>query len=227
MRQPLLEVENRDCQHGRKRAVPPDGSSDAFFGNGENQLTDEREITSTAAAALATRPAAATVYTPIPAIDTHTHFYDPSRPQGVPWPPKGDAVLHRTVLPPEFRTLVAPFNVLGTVIVEASEWREDNQWILDLEKNETAVVGLIGHLVPGQPEFAADLIVRRVSGRIIDDATYYRPGLDVLCDLFGDDRMLDGSNWPVSDKAAPYSNVYRTFLTYFATKDRATAEKYF
>ena len=34
-------------------------------------------------------------------IDTHAHFYDPSRPAGVPWPPKDDAKLYRTVLPPE------------------------------------------------------------------------------------------------------------------------------
>ncbi len=38
-------------------------------------------------------------------IDTHTHFYDPTRPQGVPWPPKDDAVLYRRVLPRDFRAL--------------------------------------------------------------------------------------------------------------------------
>ena len=26
-------------------------------------------------------------------IDTHTHFFDPSRPEGVPWPPKNDELL--------------------------------------------------------------------------------------------------------------------------------------
>ena len=35
-------------------------------------------------------------------IDCHTHFYDPSRPQGVPWPdPK--STLYRTVLPQHLR----------------------------------------------------------------------------------------------------------------------------
>ena len=33
-------------------------------------------------------------------IDTHVHFYDPTRPGGVPWPPKDDKVLYRPVLPP-------------------------------------------------------------------------------------------------------------------------------
>ncbi|MCX7887397.1 MAG: twin-arginine translocation signal domain-containing protein, partial [Verrucomicrobiae bacterium] len=41
-------------------------------------------------------------------IDTHVHFYDPSRPQGVPWPPKNDALLYRTVLPKDYRALPVP-----------------------------------------------------------------------------------------------------------------------
>ncbi len=31
-------------------------------------------------------------------IDAHTHFYDPTRPQGVPWPNKSDALLYCPVL---------------------------------------------------------------------------------------------------------------------------------
>jgi hypothetical protein len=30
-------------------------------------------------------------------IDTHTHFYDPTRAGGVPWPPREDKHLYRTV----------------------------------------------------------------------------------------------------------------------------------
>ena len=30
-------------------------------------------------------------------IDTHTHFYDPTRPQGVPWPGKNDKALIKVV----------------------------------------------------------------------------------------------------------------------------------
>ena len=44
-------------------------------------------------------------------IDTHTHFYDPTRPQGVPWPPKGDAVLYHPILPDEFARLTKPLGV--------------------------------------------------------------------------------------------------------------------
>jgi hypothetical protein len=60
-------------------------------------------------------------------VDTHTHFYDPSRPQGVPWPPRDDKLLYRTVLPKDYRALPVPRPVTGTVVVEASPWVEDNQ----------------------------------------------------------------------------------------------------
>ena len=51
-------------------------------------------------------------------IDTHAHFYDPSRPAGVPWPPKDDAKLYRTVLPPEFRRITAPLGIKGVIKVD-------------------------------------------------------------------------------------------------------------
>src|SRR3954463_3661175 len=69
-------------------------------------------------------------------IDTHTHFYDPTRPQGVPWPGKGDKKLYRPVLPSEYKQLAKPFGVVGTIVVEASPWVEDNQWLLDLAAKE-------------------------------------------------------------------------------------------
>ena len=74
-------------------------------------------------------------------LDTHTHFYDPTRPQGVPWPPKDDPVLHRPVYPAEFLKLARPHGVTGTVVVEASPWLEDNHWVL---KNDilNAEIGL-------------------------------------------------------------------------------------
>src|SRR2546421_730543 len=65
-------------------------------------------------------------------IDTHTHFYDPSRPQGAPWPGKSDKLLYRPVLPGEYKKLARPFGVVGAIVVEASPWLEDNQWLLDL-----------------------------------------------------------------------------------------------
>ena len=65
-------------------------------------------------------------------IDTHTHFYDPFRPQGVPWPEKDDEILYRRALPEDYKALAVPEGVTGTVMVECSPWVEDNQWVLDL-----------------------------------------------------------------------------------------------
>ena len=90
-------------------------------------------------------------------LDTHTHFYDPTRPEGVPWPGKEDAFLYRTVLPAELKSIAKPLGVTGTIVVEASAWVEDNQWVLNLAKTETFIQGLVGHLKPGKPEFKTDL----------------------------------------------------------------------
>lgn len=93
----------------------------------------------------------------IPTIDTHVHFYDPTRPQGVPWPPKNIEILYQPHLPKDFRKLTNGLDVAGVVVVEASPWLEDNQWVLDLARDNPLIVGFIGHLDPGQPEFAANL----------------------------------------------------------------------
>ena len=90
-------------------------------------------------------------------IDTHTHFYDPSRPQGVPWPGPGSGQLYRTVLPKHYRAVAESEGVTGTVVVEASAWLEDNQWILDLAEADPFIVGLVGHIDPARDSFADDL----------------------------------------------------------------------
>ncbi len=94
--------------------------------------------------------------TPVLWVDCHTHFYDPTRPQGVPWPSKGTA-LYRPVLPKDLRAQPMAQGLAGTVIVEASAWTEDNQWLLDLAKDDPFVLGLIGHLEPEDPSFAQHL----------------------------------------------------------------------
>lgn len=90
-------------------------------------------------------------------IDTHTHFYDPTRPQGVPWPRPQEKALYRQVLPEHCKALAVPEGVTGTVVVEASAWVEDNQWILDLAAKEPFIVGFVGHLEAGRKGFAEHL----------------------------------------------------------------------
>ena len=266
-------------------------------------------------------------------IDTHTHFYDPTRPQGVPWPPKNDAVLSRPVLPEEWRRLAQPLGVTGTVVVEASPWLEDNQWILDLAAHHPSLFGFVGNIKPGRAEFAAELkrfavnplfrgirvgvweksalddsavrsdlglladldraldvltgperleqvaalaaalpslriivdhcanvriygteppsiwlaglgacarhqnIFMKVSGLVEGsgrkDGTapaeldFYRPTLDAIWEAFGADRVIFGSNWPVSARFASYETVFRIVNEYFTAKGAAAREKYF
>jgi len=94
---------------------------------------------------------------PAPILDTHTHFYDPTRSEGVPWPPTGNALLYRPVLPDEFARLTRPLGVAGTIVVEASTREEDNQWVLDLAVRGSPILGVVGHLKPGRPGFSDHL----------------------------------------------------------------------
>lgn len=245
-----------------------------------------------------------------PIVDTHTHFYDPSRPQGVPWPLPTEKSLYRRVLPPEFVALAKPHGVTATIVVEASPWLEDNQWVLDLAAEHRVIAGLVGHLNPGEsgfrehfarfskyslflgirlggdalvrglaaPAFVDDL--RRLAGAglqldllggpamlmdvarlaravpdlriVIDHMPFGAPGgpaltalrevsrvyakvsgrtadaagLDELWRVFGPDRLIYGSNWPVSDRVAPYSRIYSTVHSYFAAKGDAALRKF-
>lgn len=271
-------------------------------------------------------PAAGTI------IDTHVHFYDPTRPQGVPFPSKNDKVLYRPCLPEQFKAL-AP-KVTGTVVVEASPWVEDNQWVLDLAKDEPLIVGLVGHLNPGeedyrkhldrfvknplfrglriyephlrkgldQPRFIEDLqllathdleldvlgspallpqtadlaklipnlrvLINHVANVPIDgkavkpdwlagmqaaaqqrnvwckvsslaegtgrkggaapkEMQFYKPVLDALWETFGEDRLIYGSNWPVSNNFAAYATVQGIVSAYFEGKGQTATEKFF
>lgn len=93
---------------------------------------------------------------PFPIIDTHIHLYDPSRPEGVPWPPK-NTVMYRTVLPDGYRRIAGPLGVVGAIEVECSPWLEDNQWVLDVAARDTIIVGTVGDLEPGKPDFRKHL----------------------------------------------------------------------
>ena len=42
-------------------------------------------------------------------------------------------------------------------MVEASPWLEDNQWVLDVAAKDPIVVGVVGNLEPGKPEFGKQL----------------------------------------------------------------------
>ena len=265
-------------------------------------------------------------------IDTHTHFYDPTRPAGVPWPSPGTP-LYRRVMPSDWRTVAEPHGIHETIVVEASPWVEDNQWILDIAATDQSIVGLVGNLDPRDAQFSMHLnrfaknplfrglrwrsdlvpidrdldqlanaakqlvdldleldlngsceslpmanrlaestpklrivinhlgasgdpqainvdwrknideiakrpnvfmkvsaLVEQIpgeSGKAPTDTEYYKPVLDHLWNRFGEDRLIYGSNWPVSDRGAPYDVVFKIVRDYFMDKGSGAMEKYF
>lgn len=88
----------------------------------------------------------------IPIIDTHIHFFDTTRPQGVPY--SGNGVKNLPIADPaSFRKVVRGMGIVGAIEVEASPWIEDNLWVLEVAAKDSLVVGYIGNLEPEKPEF--------------------------------------------------------------------------
>ncbi|MBT3605105.1 MAG: amidohydrolase family protein [Candidatus Latescibacteria bacterium] len=262
-------------------------------------------------------------------VDTHIHIYDPTRPQGVPFPEPDDEVLYRRVLPDDYKALAVPLGVTGTIIVEASVWAEDNQWVLDVIADDPFVLGLVGNLDPRADDFgdlldrfapsplflgirprtypwerenldemtkayeklvAYDLeldsganestieLAKRLpelrivinhcgnipaDGNSIDpekltlmqraaecpnifckvsglmdlrckvrpaptDLVFYTPLLDALWDMFGEDRVIYGSDWPVLDYSErTVADAQNLVHAYFSEKGDDVLEKYF
>ncbi|MBS0264177.1 MAG: amidohydrolase family protein [Planctomycetes bacterium] len=275
---------------------------------------------------------------PLPLIDCHTHFYDPTRPGGIPWPAASDRILYRRVLPEHFLEQATPVGVTQTVVVEASPRVEDNAWLLELAQKDRSIVGVVGHLTPGIPEFREHLgrfarnplfrglrishetlkkgldipdfladirrlaehdleldvnggpetpfdvahlarqipdlriVINHLANLDLDgqappakwveamrsaarhprvfckvsalveharppgvkppapapvEAEFYRPVLDSIWEIFGDDRLIYGSNWPVSDLAASYKSLFSIVDLYVRSRGDTAREKFF
>src|SRR5260370_383340 len=161
--------------------------------------------------------------TSIPIIDTHIHLFDPRRPQGVPWPEKTDAVLYHPALPDRYRKIATPLGIVGAIELEPSPWLEDNQGSHDVAAQDTTILGTVGDAAAHRA-YAGNLrelgkrpqvyvkiseVLRRVDGRVPEDLNFYRPRLDELWEIFGEDRLLYGSDWPNSDLWAQYPQVLK------------------
>lgn len=70
-------------------------------------------------------------------------------------------------------------------------------------------------------------IIHRVNGQVSTELGAYRARLDTLMSVFGEDRILFGSDWPNSDGVAPIEKVFAIAKEYFLGKPRQVAEKYF
>ncbi|HET7862878.1 MAG TPA: amidohydrolase family protein [Burkholderiaceae bacterium] len=92
-----------------------------------------------------------------PIVESHIHFWQVTRPGGVPWPTPAEGPIFRDVLPPEYGAIAAANGVVAAGILEASGIVEDNQWVLDLVKHDRFYSFYIGNLEIGAPTFASDL----------------------------------------------------------------------
>ena len=119
-------------------------------------------------------------------IDTHIHFYDTERLQGVPWPTPKDDVIFRPSMPDRYKALAQPAGITGVIVVEASVWLEDNQWILDLARDEPLIKGFVGNLDPEDDAFDSNL--DRFSANPLFRGLRVRTGRKVP---YGSDRLND------------------------------------
>ena len=275
----------------------------------------------------------------IPIIDTHIHLFDPTRPQGIPWPEKDnkdDEVLYRPALPDRYRQITQGLGIVGVIEVECSPWLEDNQWVLDIADKDSMILGTVGHLEPGEPDFRKHLdrfhrnplfrgircgnlwgrnlakdmssgeyvsdikaladaglgldtadqamemlsavvrltekipnlrvvldhlpqtdppeepearkeretylqelaarpkifvklseILRHVDGKVPVDVEFYRSRLDEIWSIFGEDRIMFGSDWPNSDRWGTLQQVFNLARDYVAAKGREVEEKFY
>ncbi len=238
------------------------------------------------------------------------------------------------MLPADYLAQSLPHPVAGVVVVEASPWIEDNQWVLDLAVNNPLIVGFVGNLPVGTKQFAghvkrfaanklfrgirvrdrklegalddlafvsdlkllahydlsldlvggheilpfADrianevphlrIVIDHLAGVAVDgkapamewenqmqalarkrniffklsglvegtgrgdgsaprDVEFYRPTLDVMLRMFGPERLIYASNWPVSELFAPLAAVEGIVADYFSSRGRGAEEQVF
>ncbi|HMD21599.1 MAG TPA: amidohydrolase family protein, partial [Alloacidobacterium sp.] len=93
----------------------------------------------------------------IPVIDAHIHLFDPTRPGGIPWPEKSDAILYKPALPDRFKHVTEGLGIRGAIAIECSPLESDNDWLLNIAEKNPVIVGVIGDLVPSSPSFGKSL----------------------------------------------------------------------
>jgi L-fuconolactonase len=67
----------------------------------------------------------------------------------------------------------------------------------------------------------------RSDGSAPRDVEFYRPALDAMREMFGPERLIYASNWPVSGRFAPLATVHGIVADYFRSHGRQTEEQVF
>jgi len=81
----------------------------------------------------------------------------------------------------------------------------------------------------GRTGIAAKLsaVYHKHDGVVVRDPALLHERLDRLTDVFGEDRVVFGSDWPNSVGTATLDDIVALVKAYFAAKPRTVAEKYF
>jgi predicted TIM-barrel fold metal-dependent hydrolase len=78
-----------------------------------------------------------------------------------------------------------------------------------------------------QVMFKISAVLRRVDSQVPTDPAFYKPRLDTIWDIFGEDRLMFGSDWPNSDNWGSYDQVFAIVRDYLAGKTGEAREKVF
>jgi L-fuconolactonase len=95
-------------------------------------------------------------------------------------------------------------------------WKENFGRIAALPNVYMKVSGLMERFVVTEHEKAPEML------------SYYRPTLDIIWELFGEDRLMYGSDWPVCEHAGDFiANGLHIVKPYFAEKGEEACRKFF
>lgn len=67
----------------------------------------------------------------------------------------------------------------------------------------------------------------KVNGKLETNPHFYQAPLDAIWDVFGEDHILFGSDWPNSDHVTGFAQTFSIVRGYMARKSPAAREKYF
>jgi len=85
-------------------------------------------------------------------IDSHVHFYDCSRPEGVLWPPAGSSY-PLSAFYSDLVEFARPVEIEGVILVETGSRKADDDWLFNLAEKNSRILGVVAHLQPGEAGF--------------------------------------------------------------------------
>jgi L-fuconolactonase len=100
---------------------------------------------------------------------------------------------------------------------------------LDPTQDDQADYDAVLKEIHGRPNIFVKLseIDHRVKGQVVSGLAAHRARLDMLMEIFGEDRVVFGSDWPNSVGTATVQQIVELTRSYFSTRTHAAAEKYF